>query len=233
MGPSGDNVEVEVERRDAMDSAIAAWRGDPASRRALAAVRAGLAVRHANAILSGAQGVGELARAAANLLARIRDGTVQPNRAVVDALAAAASRVADPGPVPGDGGVDDQVERLDAYASGLTDLEFGDLRPEGASIRREPPLLTLRHDGVRVQPGSFGTPSGDSGPQAGVLPILVDASEAIADHIRGQIETVLAVAGENAVPELRRLATDLQDAVDNVETLNRTLAEYARRVGER
>ena len=224
MGRRVDNVSTG----EAMDSAIVAWRRDPADRRAMAAVRAGLLVRYAKAIQSGAQGIDELGRAAANLLDRLREGSVEPNEAVVDAVAGAASRIKDPSREAGHG-VDDQVERLDAYASGLTDLEFDNTRATGDSPRDEPPLLTTRHDGVRVKPGSFGTASGDRETQASPLPVLLDAWEAVGDHIRGQVESLRAATDGTGEPELRRLVMDLQGAVDNIERLNRALAEYARK----
>lgn len=226
MGRSVDNVG-----NDAMDSVIAAWRGDPRDRRAVAGVRAGLLARYANAIQSGAPGVGELARAASNLLDRIREGTVEPNVAVVDALADAASRMGDPEGTR-DNAIDHQVERLDAYASGLTELEFDDAPTPGNSVRDDPPLLTVRHDGVRVTPGSFEAAADASETHANELPILVDAWEAIGDCIRSQLASLRAVAEKDADPELRRLVSGLQGATDTIERLNRTLAEYARRVGE-
>ena len=228
-----------------MDRVIAAWRGDPGDRCALAGVRAEFLARCANAIGSGTGGVGELLRAASNLMDRVGEGTVEPNEAVVAALGDAAGRIRDPARVMASG-ADELVERLDAYASGLTDFEFGEPLPSRNSVPAEPPLLTLRHDGVRVKPGAFEEKSEPSaGEREGPaprkrepgevppseLPILVDAWEAIGDHLRGQLESVRPIADANADPELRRLSIALEGVVETVERLNRTFAAYARRVG--
>lgn len=224
MGRSADSVG-----NDAMDATIAAWRSDPGNRRAVAVVRAGLLARYANAVQSENPGVGELARAAANLLDRVGEGTVEPSLAIVDALADAAGRLGDP---EGAGAIDHQVERLDAYASGLTELEFDDAPNRGESVRDGPPLLTVRHDGVRVTPGFFEAASDAGGTDASELPILIDAWEALGECVRGQLEPLRTAAENHADPELRQLAGNLQGVVDTIDRLNRILAEYARRVAE-
>ena len=216
---------------EAMDSAIAAWRGDPSDRRAFAGFRAEFLARYAGAVQSGAQGMG-LGRAASNLIDRLREGTVDPNEAVVDALADVAGQMGGPARAAEDHAVAETIERLDAYASGLTDLEFDAPRPGGESVRREPPLLTIRHDGVRVKPGSFGASAAVGETRTGELSILGDAWEAIGDRIRGQVESLRDAADGNADPELHRSVTALQGVVDNIERLNRTFAAYVRRVGE-
>lgn len=213
-----------------MDSAIAAWRDDPADRRALAGVRAELLARYANAVQSGVGGLGELVRAASNLIDRVGEGTVEPNEAVAAALADAAGRIGDPATEEGE--VDDVVTRLDVAASGLTDLEFGDAGPSREPLSDQPPLLTVRHDGARVKPGSFEADAevGEAPPSE--LPVLVDAWEAVGDHLRGQLASVRSIADTNADPELRRLAVTLQGTVETIERLNRILASYAGRAGD-
>ena len=239
-----------------MDLAIAAWRDEPGDRRALPGVRAELLARCASAIQSGAGDVGELLRAAVNLMDRIGEGTVEPNEAVVAALGDAVGRLGDPRRAMGSG-VDDLLERLDAYASGLTDFEFGEARAPRREAPAEPPLLTVRHDGVRVRPGAFeANPDSSAGGREGLavgkkepsvggrgglaprkagdvppneLPVLVDAWEAIADHLRGQLESVRSIADTNADPELRRLLIATEGVVSTIERLNAILAAYARR----
>ena len=63
------------------------------------------------------------------------------------------------------------------------------------------------------------------------LPVLVDAWEAVGDHLRGQLESVRSIADVDADPELRRVSIALEGVVETIETLNRTLAAYVRRVG--
>ena len=225
MGQTVDSNET------AMDWAIAAWREDPGDLRAVPGVRAALLARYANAIGSGAGGLGELLRAAANLMDRVGEGTVEPNDAVVAAIGDAVGRIGDPDQAMQGSFVDELVERLDAYASGLTDFEFGAARPSKSSVPTEPPLLTVRHDGVRVKPGSFGaTSSLREGPPS-ELPVLVDAWQAVGDQLRVPLKSLSAIADTNADPELRRVSIALEGAVETIERLNRTLAAYARRIG--
>ncbi len=216
---------------DAADAAIAAWRDDPGDRRVLAGVRAALLATHASAVQTGVEGMGELVRAASNLIDRVGEGSVEPNAAVVAAFADAAGRMGDPSRAMEEGAVEELVERLDAAASGLTDLEFGDDRPARDPASGQPPLLTVRHDGVRVRPGWFEADAQASGPPPSELPILVDAWQAVGDHLRGQLESVRSIAETNADPELRRLSTALEGVVGTMERLNRTMAGYARRIG--
>ncbi|MCY3623077.1 MAG: hypothetical protein OXH68_15390 [Gammaproteobacteria bacterium] len=226
MAQSADSEQT----RDPVDEVIAAWCSDPGDRCALAGVRAEFLARYASAIQSGAGDVGELLRAASNLIDRVGEGTVEPNEAVVAGLDAAAGRIDDPTHAMAASGVEELVERLDAYASGLTDFELGEARPSRGTVAAEPPLLTVRHDGARVKPGSFeATSPGEVPPSE--LPVLVDAWKAVGEHLRGQLESARSIAGTNADPELRRLSIALQGVVETVERLNRTLAAYARRVG--
>ena len=213
-----------------MDLAITAWRGESGDPRALAGVRAEFLARYADAVQSRAGGIGDLLRAASNLMDRIGEGTVEPNQAVVAALGAAADRMGDPTATEASG-VGEMVERLDAYASGLTDIEFGEALPSRKPASGEPPLLTVRHDGVRVKPGFFEATTDPGEEPPSELPVLVDAWAAIGDHLRGQLESLRSIADASPDPELRRLSIVLQGAVETIDGLNRTLAEYARRVG--
>ena len=217
------------------DLAIAAWRGKPEDGHALAGVRAAMLAWHANAIQAeagggetGREAVRELARSVCNLLDRVREGRVDPNTVVVDAVAGAAGLLAASTVRVDHAAVGDLAERLDAYASGLTDLEFEDSRGPGEPASNEPPLLTVRHDGVRVTPGSFDTAPG-AGDQADELPVLVDAWQAVAVQLRGHLRSVRAI-DERTDAKLPRLGDELQAAVDTVERLNRMLAAYVRRV---
>lgn len=227
MGQSADSEETG----DPVDGVIAAWRSDPGDRRGLMGVRVEFLARYASAIQSGAGGVAGLVRAVSNLMDRVEEGTVEPNEAVVAALADAVGRIGDPTRAMEGSGFDELVEQLDAYASGLTDFEFGEVRPSTKPVPPEPPLLTVRHDGARVKPGSFEAVSAPGEVPPSELPVLVDAWEAIGDHLRGQLESVRSIAETNADPELRRLSIALNGVVQTIERLNRTLAAYARRVG--
>ena len=226
MGQTADSEET----RHALDRVIAAWRSEPGDRRALAGVRAEFLARYASAIQSGAGGIGELLRAASNLMDRVGEGTVEPNRAVVAALGDAAGRMGDSTHAMGRG-VDELVEQLDAYASGLTDFELGGALPSTRAVSAEPPLLTVRHDGARLKPGSFEATSAPGEVSPSELPVLVDAWAAVGDQLRGLMESVRSLADTNGDPEMRRVSITLEGVVATIEGLNRTLAAYARRVG--
>lgn len=224
----GQSIDSE-ETRDPMDSMIVAWRNDPRDQRPLAGVRAEFLARYATAIQSGVGDAGELLRAASNLMDRIGEGTVEPNEAVVAALGDAAGRMGDPTHAM-DSGVDELVERLDAYASGLPDSELGDALPSTRAVPAEPPLLTVRHDGARIKPGSFEATSSPGDVLPSELTVLVDAWEAVGDHLRGQLESVRSIADPNAESELRGVSIALEGVVGTIERLNGILAAYARRV---
>ena len=215
---------------DAVDAALAAWREDPGDIRTLAGVRAALLATHASAVQTGVEGIGELVRAASNLIDRVGEGSVEPNAAVVTAFADAVGRIADPNRTV-ERTVDELVERLDAAASGLSDLEFSDDRQAKEPASGQPPLLTVRHDGVQVRPGSFEADAEPSAPPPSELPILLDAWVALGEHLRGQLESVRSLADANADPELRRLHIALQGSVEIIERLTRILATYANRAG--
>ena len=218
-----------------MDLAIAAWRRKPEDVHALAGVRAVLLACRANAMQAEADAVGDLsrdlARSVCNLLDRIREGTVDPGETVVDEVADAARLLGDLTHPPDEAAVGTLVERLDAYASGLTDLEFEGAPDRGERLGNEPPLLTVRHDGVRVTPGSFDAAS-QTEEGGSELAVLLDAWEAIAVQLRGQLTAVRANDMDSTDRKLRRLAESLQTTVDTVERLNQVLATYARRVAE-
>lgn len=226
MGQSADSEGT----RDPVDEVIAAWRSDPVDRRALMGVRVEFLARYASAIQSGAGVVEDLARAVSNLMDRLKEGTVEPNEAVVAALVDAVGRIGHPTRAMDGSGIDELVERLDAYASGLSDSELGDALPPTRAVPAEPPLLTVRHDGARVKPGSFEAVSAPGEVPLSELPVLVDAWEAIGDHLRGQLEAIRSTE-TNPDPELRRLSIALKGVVETIERLNQTLAAYARRVG--
>lgn len=216
-------TDENVAQSDALDRAIEAWRGDMDDGRALAGVRAGFLARQADALQSRAEALAELARATANLLDRIGEGTVEPTAAIADALADAAARLRDPADDVEANAVGDAAERLDAFASGLPELGLDDAA-SGESPRDVLPLLTVRHDGVRVRPGSFEVES-DVGP-ASELTVLADACGAIAEYLGGQLEAMRATADAGPEPDLRRITVALECAVDSIARVGRTLARY-------
>ena len=207
--------------RDALTRAVALWRGDPGDPGTLAGTRAAFLVLQLDAILAPAERVGELARSVSNLLDRIGEGTVEPNGAVVDAVSEAVDRLPYlPDDAPG--AADDLLERIDAYASGMTDMEFDSTQAtEGAD---EPPLLTVRDDGVSVTPGMFDASDTANAQERYELPIIAAAVQAIGDQLGGQLDALKAIADAGAGGELRRLAKELRATLATIEGLGRSLA---------
>lgn len=212
-----------------MEAVIDAWRGDPACRHTLAGVRAGFLARQADAVQTGDDSVGELAHSVCNLLERIREGAVEPNTATVEAVADAAERIADPGRDGAAAAAGYLMERLDAYASGSTEEELGFEPMQRQAARDEPPLLTVRHDGVRVTPGSFEVAPAAGDGQARELSVLVEAWEAVGDQLQGELASLCTLAEGTADLELRRLAGTLQAARETIDRLTRTLSRHVRR----
>ena len=220
--------------RDALAPILERWRADPADREALAGVRAEFLVLQAATAHLGAARVAELTRPVSNLLDRLREGTLGPSADAV-ALVGDATAWLDDFAALADGiGTFDGsrfgalVERIDAFASGLAELDFD--RCETLPVTpNEPPLLTVRDDGARVTPGSFDSePSADALAQ-GLLPV-VEALQAVVDRFRTQLESLEAVAQDTPGTggKLRRLAGALYGTADQIERLKDTLSGLER-----
>ena len=100
--------------------------------------------------------------AARNLIDRLLDGIVAADAQSTKLLANACFAL---------GGSEqerlDVIDQLDAFASGLGELPEAPAPPLLASAqppRQEPPMLTVRHDGTRVNPGAFDVDAGVAEP---------------------------------------------------------------------
>ncbi len=205
-----------------MDEALAPileeWRADPADPDAIAGIRAGFLVLHAIAGHSRSKAVDELARSVANLFDRLHDGTVDPTPDAVSLVAEAVSCLP---------GIDDDlesgvvgrfgllVERIDAFASGLAEVPIETDAPSQGNPG-DPPLLTVRHDGVRVTPGSFDASPTPTAP----APAIQGALAALADRLRCQVDTLSTLAyGDPDPEEIERLARRLAATAGLVQRL--------------
>ena len=203
---------------EALGRTLEDWRADPADQDTIAGVRAGFLVLQAVAGHSRSKAVNQLARSAANLLDRLHDGTVDPTPDAVSLVAEAVSCLP---------GIDDDiepevagrfgslVERIDAFASGLAGVP---IEADAPSQRNpgDPPLLTVRHDGVRVTPGSFNASPTPTAP----APAIQAALAALADRLRFQVDRLATMAdGDPDADEIERLARRLAATADLVQRL--------------
>ena len=89
-----------------------------------------------------------------NLLDRLIEGAVEANEQSATLLGQASFALREGGPDRRD-----IVDQLDAFASGLDSLDEPPPAPAPSESvqeqRLEPPLLTIRDDGTRVEPGAF------------------------------------------------------------------------------
>ena len=104
----------------------------------------------------------QLPVAARNLIDRLLDGVVAADAQSTKLLANACFAL---------GGSEqerlDVIDQLDAFASGLGELPEAPAPPLLAPAqppRQEPPMLTVRHDGTRVNPGAFDVDAGAAEP---------------------------------------------------------------------
>ena len=227
--------EPATATNDGLANAVRQWRADPSDAATLAGVRAEFLVGQAVAAATGGRGGVELARSVVNLLDRLCEGTVEPNAEIVAAVRKAAARLAElAGEMAGSGSRDtalvDLVERIDAYASGLTDLKFEDAE-DGTDGRHGPPLLTVRHDGARVTPGSFDVDACVDAREHDPLPVIVEALQALADRCSWQLESLEAVAAKDADTggTLRHLVDELYATGASIDRLRQALAAIAGR----
>lgn len=194
------------------------WRADPTDADNIAAMRAEFLVLQAVSGHSHRKAADQLARSVANLLDRLHDGTVDSTPEAVSLVAEAVSHLP---------GIDDEVEsevagpsaslveRIDAFASGLAGVPIeADTSPAGDP--GDPPLLTVRYDGVRVTPGSFDSIPTSTAPAAAVPAALA----AVADQLRFLIDTLTTMADGHPDPdEIEHLARRLAATADLVQRL--------------
>jgi len=212
-----------------LESIVEEWRADPADAGSLAVVRAGFLVIRAIAVSSGNEQANQLSRAVSNLLDRLDEGTLEPSEGATGAVADSAAFLGARAQA-GDEALDrvrlgDLVERLDALASGLT--EPLDEHRSTVVTPGEPPLLTLRDDGVRVRPGSLGTQTRPNGPADGLpLALTMDALDALAGCLREQIADLHALRERSPddAERRRRLAGRLHATARLMEALKNPLS---------
>ena len=190
------------------------------------------AIRGLNKRLAQIAGADETAapllQAVEHLLDGVLTGTVSQVEPAMELVAESAAGLQAAG-----GGSDrhlDLIERLDLMASGVTDADVDSLAP--ASSSAEPPVLTEREDGSRVELGRFDEPSAgppettrDEPPTVGAI---VEAMDALVLRLARQLETVRASTGSGQASDVQRTLDELSETVRELEELKGALAKWSK-----
>lgn len=185
------------------------------------------AIRELNNRLAQIVGADEAAapllRAVENLLDGVLAGTVSPVEQAM-ALVAESAAVLPSGAAP-DQHLD-LIERLDLMASGITGVDLG--RFAAGSSPAEPPVLTEREDGSRVELGDFDEPpTGMLETTRGeprTVGAIVEAMDAVVLRLSRQLETVRA-GGDS---EVQRTLDEMAATVDELQDLKDALAKWSK-----
>ena len=208
----------------------------------IAGVDRPVAIRALNSRLAETAGADETAtpllRAVENLLDGVLEGSVPDIEQAMKLVAESAAdlqAVRDgkgaPRP-PGDRL--DLIERLDLMASGLIDVDLGSSARtpvESPSSAAEPPLLTEREDGSRVELGRFDEPS-VSAPETNrdeprTVGTIMEAMDALVLRLSRQVEAVRARTGPGPDNDVQRALDELSETVRELEDLKDALAKWS------
>ena len=132
----------------------------------------------------------------------------------------------------------DLIERIDLMASGLADVDLGSFLDSfaSASSGAEPPLLTERDDGSRVELGRFDEPSATearSAPETTreeprTVAAIVEAIDAVVLRLARQLEAVRAWMDAGRASEAQRMLGELSEAVRELHDLKDALAKWSK-----
>ena len=197
----------------------------------IAGVERAAAIRALNSRLAQIAGADETAapllRALENLLDGVLAGSVSPIEPAMELVAesAAGLRTA--------GGSDrhlDLIERLDLMASGVIDVDLDSYAP--ASSAAEPPVLTEREDGSRVELGRFDEPSASpretTRDEPRTVGAIVEGMDATVLRLARQLETVRARMRAGPAGDVQRTLDELSETVRELEDLKDALAKWSK-----
>ena len=128
----------------------------------------------------------------------------------------------------------DLIERIDLVASGVADVDLDRFKP--ASPGAEPPLLTERDDGSRVELGLFDERSAAearSAPETTreeprTVAAIVEAIDAVVLRLARQLETVRVRMGAGQASEAQRTLGELSETVRELQDLKDALARWSK-----
>ena len=187
-----------------------------------------MAVRALNSRLAEIAGADETAtpllRAVENLLDGVLRGSVPDVERAMDLVAESAA-----GLQATAGDRLDLIERLDLMACGVMDVDLDSFAPMASAA--EPPLLTEREDGSRVELGRFDEPSASAPEKTRDEPrtvgTIVEAVDAVVLRLSRQVETVRAHTGAGQDSEVQRSLDELSETVRELEDLRDSLAKWS------
>ena len=184
-----------------------------------------MAVRALNSRLAEIAGADETAtpllRAVENLLDGVLRGSVPDVERAMDLVAESAA-----GLQATAGDRLDLIERLDLMASGVVDVDLDSFAPMASAA--EPPLLTEREDGSRVELGRFDEPSASAPDEPRTVGTIVEAMAAVVLRLSRQVETVRAHTGAGQDSEVQRTLDELSETVRELEDLKDALAKWSK-----
>ena len=164
-----------------------------------------------------------LLRAVENLLDGVLEGGVPDVERAMDLVAESAAALQ-----AAAGDRLDLIERLDLMSSGVMDV---DLDSSAGSSAAEPPLLTEREDGSRVELGHFDEQPA-SAPEATrdeprTVGTIVEAMDGVVSRLSRQVETVRGRAGVGQDSDIQRTVGELSETVRELENLRDALAKWS------
>lgn len=164
-----------------------------------------------------------LLRAVENLLDGVLEGGVPDVERAMDLVAESAAALQ-----AAAGDRLDLIERLDLMSSGVVDV---DLDSSAGSSAAEPPLLTEREDGSRVELGHFDEQPA-SAPEATrdeprTVGTIVEAMDGVVSRLSRQVETVRGRAGVGQDSDIQRTVGELSETVRELENLRDALAKWS------
>lgn len=197
----------------------------------IAGVDRSAAIRELNSRLAQIAGAdataAPLLQAVENLLVGVLTGTVSSVEPAMELVAASAVGLESAG------GSDrhlDLIERLDLMASGVIDVDLGSFVP--ASSSAEPPVLTEREDGSRVELGHFderlpGTRD-TTRDEPRTVGAIVEGMDAVVLRLADQLETVRARTAAGRTSDAQRTLDELSATVRELEDLKDALAKWSK-----
>ena len=128
----------------------------------------------------------------------------------------------------------DLIERIDLMASGVADVDLDSFA--SGSSGAEPPLLTEREDGSRVELGRFDEPSATEARLAPETPreeprtvaAIVEAIDAVVLRLARQLETVRVGMDAGQASEAQRTLGELTETVRELQDLKDALARWSK-----
>ena len=124
----------------------------------------------------------------------------------------------------------DLIERLDLMASGVADVDLDSFAPMSSAA--EPPVLTEREDGSRVELGRFDEPVAGTrettrdGPRT--VAVIVEGMDAAVLRLARQLEAVRAGVGAGRPGDVQRTLDELSATARELEDLRDALAKWSK-----